>query len=245
MTDASALAWTRQVSGVALLAWMALLLLILLALLLGRQWQASQQLAYSAYMGDNWDLFLADWPSGLTLNLTHTPTLNELAFAWDETGAQLFILSSGADQLPQCEMLVLADLRRTVLAPASTAQCIPDDVISIAWRDSLGTPEDFPIPAPDGSLIAILRPDVFTRRASLLLRQVETHRQFLVTHINLPDEVPRWSADSRSLAFTANRDGNVEVYVMTAPGFSVESRPTVRRLTYHSGPDLHPAWRPE
>lgn len=53
------------------------------------------------------------------------------------------------------------------------------------------------------------------------------------------DNQPAWSPDGSQLAFRSNRDGDPEIYVMTA----VDGR--VTRLTFHPGLDGEPAWSPD
>jgi TolB protein len=49
---------------------------------------------------------------------------------------------------------------------------------------------------------------------------------------------PGWSADSRKLVFSSDRDGNLELYML-----DLETQHT-ERLTFHPGSDIEPAWRP-
>ena len=51
--------------------------------------------------------------------------------------------------------------------------------------------------------------------------------------------LPAWSPDSSQLAFTSNRDGQPEVYVINANGTGV------RRLTNHPSIDTSPTWSPQ
>ena len=50
--------------------------------------------------------------------------------------------------------------------------------------------------------------------------------------------LPVWSPDGSKIAFTSNRDGNPEIYVMNRDGSSV------RRMTNHPGIDVSPTWSP-
>jgi Tol biopolymer transport system component len=49
---------------------------------------------------------------------------------------------------------------------------------------------------------------------------------------------PSWSSDGRKIAFTSNRDGNYEIYIMDADG----GNPT--NLTQNAAKDEMPAWSP-
>ena len=53
------------------------------------------------------------------------------------------------------------------------------------------------------------------------------------------DEQPRWSPDGQRIAFTSNRSGSYNLYVMEADGRNV------RRLTNHAGNDHDPSWLPD
>ncbi len=53
------------------------------------------------------------------------------------------------------------------------------------------------------------------------------------------DEQPRWSPDGRRIAFTSNRGGSYNLFVMDADGGNVA------RLTDHGGNDRDPVWLPD
>ena len=53
------------------------------------------------------------------------------------------------------------------------------------------------------------------------------------------DYWPVWSPDGKRIAFTSNRDGNYEIYVMNADG----SGP--KNLTNHKGWDNFATWSPD
>ena len=53
------------------------------------------------------------------------------------------------------------------------------------------------------------------------------------------DYAPAWSPDGDQIAFTTDRDGNNEIYVMNASGSGVT------RLTDHSRHDIRPSWSPD
>ncbi len=51
------------------------------------------------------------------------------------------------------------------------------------------------------------------------------------------DSFPAWSPDGQRIAFTTNRDGNQEIYVMNNNG----SDPI--NFTRNPAEDLHPTWK--
>ena len=57
-----------------------------------------------------------------------------------------------------------------------------------------------------------------------------------LTNNSASDEFPAWSADGRHIAFSSNRDGDHEIYVMEKDGRNP------RRLTNNSASDEFPAW---
>ena len=53
------------------------------------------------------------------------------------------------------------------------------------------------------------------------------------------DFQPAWSPDGSRMAFVSDRDGNFEVYVMSADGSGQA------RLTNNPADDIEPAWCPD
>jgi Tol biopolymer transport system component len=60
-----------------------------------------------------------------------------------------------------------------------------------------------------------------------------------LTNGDWSDEQPRYSPDGRRIAFTSNRSGSYNLYVMDADGRNVV------RLTNHAGTDRDPSWLPD
>jgi serine/threonine-protein kinase len=65
----------------------------------------------------------------------------------------------------------------------------------------------------------------------------EPFPEVLTSHV-ARDSDPAWSPDGHHIAFVSTRDGDMEIYVMSAEGGDIT------RLTYHSGWDFAPAWSP-
>lgn len=60
-----------------------------------------------------------------------------------------------------------------------------------------------------------------------------------LTNNSAMDHRPVWSPDGRTIAFSSNRDGKNEIYVMDADGSNV------RRLTSNLADDVNPMWSPD
>ena len=62
--------------------------------------------------------------------------------------------------------------------------------------------------------------------------------QTRLTFNDLLDGDPGWSPDGSKIAFTSNRDLNLEIYVMNADGTGQT------RLTFNTALDRDPSWSP-
>lgn len=76
-----------------------------------------------------------------------------------------------------------------------------------------------------------------TGRAKIFVLDHEGVRQ--VTRGPGNDRNPKWSPDGTQIAFSSDRDGNQEIYVVGADGSGL------RRLTDHPADDRNPAWSPD
>jgi Tol biopolymer transport system component len=68
---------------------------------------------------------------------------------------------------------------------------------------------------------------------------VDGSDQTNLTQNEADDMGSSWSPDSRQIAFSSNRDGDYEIYLMAADGGDV------RQLTDHDAQDMMPAWSPD
>jgi len=62
------------------------------------------------------------------------------------------------------------------------------------------------------------------------------------------DAFPRWSPDGKWIAFQREAEGNIDIYLMPAPGAHGSGSPDgsqTRRLTDAQGPDTLPTWTPD
>ncbi len=77
------------------------------------------------------------------------------------------------------------------------------------------------------------------RNIAIAILDVESGRIRYLTDGRYSDGDPTWSPNGRQIAFSSDRDGNREIYVMDPDGT------TVRRLTDHPAWDGHPYWSPD
>ena len=77
------------------------------------------------------------------------------------------------------------------------------------------------------------------RKIAIALVDVESGRMRYLTDGRFNDGDPAFSPDQRQIAFSSDRDGNREIYVMDADGGNL------RRLTDHPAWDGHPYWSPD
>ncbi|MBI3621432.1 MAG: TolB family protein [Nitrospirae bacterium] len=68
-----------------------------------------------------------------------------------------------------------------------------------------------------------------------------------LTHDAGVDRDPSWSPDGRFIAFTSDRSGNEDIWVVEAPDLSAASapRPEPQQLTRHPANDHYPRWSPD
>ena len=84
--------------------------------------------------------------------------------------------------------------------------------------------------SPDGKYVA------FTFRGDVFTVPVSGGRAFQLTTDKAFDTMPVWSPDGTRIAFSSDREGSMDVYVVDAKGG------TPRRVTTHSGTETPRAW---
>ncbi|NMC52498.1 MAG: protein kinase [Chloroflexi bacterium] len=101
----------------------------------------------------------------------------------------------------------------------------------------LGQVSDFDW-SPDGNYLAYTRQDGSRSRVYVVEYRTRGEKISLLTQNTTADRQPAWSRDSQWIAFTSERDGNAEIYIMTATGLLQTN------LTNSPAADMQPVWQP-
>ena len=123
-------------------------------------------------------------------------------------------------------------IRRNVLSAAAFMVCLiaAPTAVQTASAQEARSPMSQPSPAPDGSEIAFVSGgDIWTVPAA------GGQARLLVTH-EATEAAPRYSPDGSRLAFTSNRAGDNDIYVM------VLSSGAVTRITWGDGNEELDSW---
>jgi len=219
------------------------------------------QLVYSAWIGNEYDLFAADPDGGRPIRLMSHPGFEDYARVSPDgrsvlvrglSGGVADIYSiaadgSGATNLTNDPAQLdehaawspdgarIAFERRV---PSSQSKIYIMNADGSGQQDiTVGTDGGRPDWSPDGTKI------VFTSyRAAvgeIYVMDADGSNVIRLTHASGGDTWPRWSPDGTQIAFTSSRDGNREVYVMNADGSNQVN------LTQHPADDESPVWSPD
>jgi TolB protein len=94
--------------------------------------------------------------------------------------------------------------------------------------------------SPDGSKLVLTAPGMPDRGWEVYTLVVDGSGLRQATHNRAHDIEPRWSPDGSKIAFTSQRDGNAEIYVMNADGSEQINVSHDARTD-----DSEPIWLPE
>jgi Tol biopolymer transport system component len=96
-----------------------------------------------------------------------------------------------------------------------------------------------PVWSPDGTKLLYDHSPRYQRGDIYTIDIDGTNRNQLTSHAS-NDSAPAWSPDGTEIAFSSQRDGDYEVYVMDANGRNI------RQVTHNVGPyDTDPSWSPD
>jgi Tol biopolymer transport system component len=165
-----------------------------------------------------WDIFILEMDGS---TLTHLPIPEENFYpAWSPDGTQIAFISNHEELQTDLYVMDSDGTHLTRLTHNDTWQRL------LAWSPD-GTRLLFSMDSPDG-------PGLYTVKAD------GTGQEKLVEDPSIRSA--SWSPDSGSaqrIAFSSDRDGDLEIYVMAADGSDI------RQFTYNEAWDSAPAWSPD
>jgi len=141
--------------------------------------------------------------------------------------------------------------RRSLLLPilvASLVSMLLAWVILLPWRFDRGSTSGetnltvlppIATPAPFAGEDSLLYPHVVGDSSNLVMLRPTGAAPDPLTLGKNRDSYPAFSPDGRRIAFSSNRNGNIDIYVMDADGSNVQ------QLTTDQGVNRAPAWSPD
>jgi TolB protein len=210
----------RLVVGVAVGLMLVQVVAVGAAVSAAQQLPAGETIAYVAPGTGGDDIFIRDLSTGLAQNLTHRlEDSNEREPAWSPDG--LRIVFSSWQQTNEVANIYVIDMDGSNL------------------RQLTGLDADYdssPMWSPDGSQLAYV--SIRSSGGALYVMDANGDDKRLLTEMIVPGSTPTWSADGRSIAFTARAEGRGdEIYLTDVDGNHH------RRLI--EGAYIFPAWSPD
>jgi TolB protein len=189
-----------------------LIALACLAVLAGSGLPAGQ-IAFESNRGGDWDIYIVDLRTLIVYNFTHNPA-NDQGVAWSPVTRQLAFFSTRGDQM---NGMIYAQTLTSRRANAITSG--DGNYWKPAW-------------SPDGAQVVMVR-DYGNIR---VIDSSGANERELVYGFG-----PTWSPDGESIAFYADRPGdlNGDIYLIDADGRNYRS------VTDHPANDWSPAWSPD
>lgn len=172
-----------------------------------------RRVVYASSAGGNMDVYVCDSDGGNARRLTNSPFVDSSP-CWSPDGRRI-AFTSGRTGSPQIYVMD---------ADGSNQR-------RLTFEGNYNDGADW---SPDGTMIAYAsrRPD---NRFDICIYDLTTSEVYYVTRDAANDEEPAWSSDGRYLAFSSDRNGSYQIYVV-----SIDGR-VMRQLT-RVGVNKHPSW---
>ncbi len=181
------------------------------------------QLAFTAYDGDHWRIYVIDADG------THRRVLTRGTGEWENP-----------DWSPDGRWIAFEKF--TYSGPHTRIQLVRPDGTGLHTLATVITGPQCACPdwSPDGTKIAYqASPTVATGRfPEIYVMSADGTAQTQLTHNAVRDENPDWSPDGKEIAYYSEAPGNAEIYVMNADGTHR------KRLTHDPEYAALPRWRP-
>jgi TolB protein len=227
-----------------------------------------KKIAFESSRAGNWEIYVMNSDGRAPIRLTNNPA-NDLQPAWSPDGKKIAFVSargsrynngyaiyvmnvtgSGVTRLTsQCQSSLFTrcgesspawspDARRIVFAHQSGLHSAILEIMNADGSGVIPVPNTGPdVGAPawgsSGKIAFETSDGIF------VIKRDGSGRTRLTHTLGWGDEHPSWSLDGTKIAFSSNRTGQVQIYVMNANGSSVT------RLSRNSAvQDFEPAWGP-
>ncbi len=219
-----------------------------------------QRIAFVSERDGNTEVYLLEVASGALRNLSNHPN-DDMNPVWSPDGSQLAFTSfrNGAGDIYVLD-LATDELRNITRSPASDFLPIwrlPDTLFHVSLdstryglyrigsdgsnKQQLAVFGELPeslVVSPDNRYIA-LHAFALSGSTDIFMASVEGGSLLILAEHPDLDFFPRWSPDSRYLAFTSLRDRNTEIYLL-----DVQTE-ALRNLSHSPLDDYNAAWRPQ
>jgi len=199
------------------------------------------KIAYAAEDGTSWNIFTMGVDGGALAQLTTQTPSNQIQPSWSYNGTKIAYASNAA-QTPTATTWEIYSIpaaggtatQLTTQTPSWAPAYSPKSTSSstlLFVSTSGNTNDGTTIWKWDGSIAARLYPTTFTtdgkHYGDASPTGFLTTPGVLATDLNLPTDAgiskPAWKPDGTKIAFSTDKDGDIDIYVMNADGTDVET----------------------
>jgi Tol biopolymer transport system component/predicted alpha/beta-hydrolase family hydrolase len=204
---------------------------------------------YSERDGNNGEIYVMNSDGSDQRRLTHNDA-DDNCPAWSPDGAHIAFTSDRHDPAPRTCFPHCNYELYLMPAPGPQAQVNADGSDQRRLTDTPAA-ELHPAWSPDGAYLMFDADYDGDGQGTIYVLEVQQALQGKgdpqpLTDGQADDRWADWSPDGAHIAFSSNRDGNYEIYVMPAPGPQADADGgSAQRLTDSDANDLFPAWSPD
>ena len=176
--------------------------------------RAPAKISTTSNRDGNWEIYVMSFPGQEIKRLTIHDGQDAWP-SWTADGKQLIFMST-RDSYPQ--------LYRMNADGSGVARLLTSE-----------SSDTFPVVSPDGKRIAYVAQIFGTNDSDIFVANIDGSAATRLTETG-NNYQPTWSPDSMQIAFTSTRDGNYNIYTMSADGTGL------KRITDGPGDEVTPNW---